>query len=490
MPFKFNYHSKEGSMSFSIGQKFPRIALCFMFELGNKRVGFFACAVEISINGQKASNKEQYFLSVSGDLVWLYHQENLIDLNTYLVHEHNHVEVSCDIFDMVKGADVTVCFSGVHEYKEDEEAHEYQYQYEDKLEIGCCTMPENLRLRETSDEQMQELSPSISSEKLEANGSMAQKNRKTRDIFSDNTIHQIKEISSLDMQLYDDRIWDPMLLECQLNNKHEKNKDNIEMEPTDHEYNSNDISVIPMEHDNMEAFYSSLHAETYISLGDTSDVSKLVYPKMSEETRKALEILKELLSKQISHLIEPTSTTSMRTTLEYLCTLIAEDDDVSMRLKSVILQLLADFTQWSCDYNDANMKLESSILVLSKLQNLEEGVVANKDQFSEVVSIESGLTGQLVYLEERMKELQEKISVVKMNISISEVARDAAVRKKRETFEEGRELKAQRDELRKRRLRLRAEQESAKVTKGYIEDEWSKIGEKFDRILKRFELDY
>lgn len=195
-----------------------------MFELGNKRVGFFACEVEISINGQKASNKKQYFLSVSGDLVWLYHQENLIDLNTYLLHEQNYVEVSCEIFDTVKGADVTVCFSGVHEYKEDEEAHEYQYQYEDKLEIECCTMPENLRLHEISDEQMQELSPSISSERLEANGSMAQKIGKTRDIFSDNTIHQIKEISSLDMQLYDDRIWDPMLLECQLSNKHEKNK--------------------------------------------------------------------------------------------------------------------------------------------------------------------------------------------------------------------------------------------------------------------------
>jgi hypothetical protein len=108
-------------MTFWIGQKFPRIALCFIFELGNKRVGFFACEVEISINGQKASNKEQYFLSVSGDLVWLYHQENLTDLNTYLLQEQNYVEVSCEIVDASKGADVTVSFCGVHEYKEDEE---------------------------------------------------------------------------------------------------------------------------------------------------------------------------------------------------------------------------------------------------------------------------------------------------------------------------------------------------------------------------------
>lgn len=55
--------------------------------------------------------------------------------------------------------------------------------------------------------------------------------------------------------------------------------------------------------------------------------------------------------------------------------------------------------------------------------------------------------------------------------------------KKRETFEEGKELKAQIDELKKQML-LRAEQESSKATKGNIKDEWSKIEEKFDRILK------
>ncbi|KAL5081229.1 hypothetical protein RYX36_009650 [Vicia faba] len=95
----------------------------------------------------------------------------------------------------------------------------------------------------------------------------------------------------------------------------------------------------------MESFYSALHAETFSPLEDTRDDSKLAYHKMSEEIKKALEILKELLSKQISHLLEPTSSTSMKTTLEYLCTLIADDDEVSMRIRSVILQLLADFTQ-------------------------------------------------------------------------------------------------------------------------------------------------
>ncbi|KAL5081230.1 hypothetical protein RYX36_009651 [Vicia faba] len=172
-------------MSFSIGQKFPRIALCLIFELGNKRIGYFACGVQIYINGQSASIREKYFFSVSGDLVWLYHQENLIDLNTYLHHEQSHVEVLCEIFGASKGADVTLYFSGVHVYKEDEEEkkpnmilstssspcnnenfdntqfsreiHEYQCQYEGNFELDCCSLPENLRLHEISDEKMQEL---------------------------------------------------------------------------------------------------------------------------------------------------------------------------------------------------------------------------------------------------------------------------------------------------------------------------------------------
>lgn len=263
---------------------------------------------------------------------------------------------------------------------------------------------------------------------------------------------------------------------------------------------SNELAVIlPLEHDkcqfdltlsddNMEAFYASLRVETYTP--DIRDDSKLVHPQMTEETKKALEILKEFLSKQFCHLLEPTSSsTSMKTTLEYLCTLF-KDDDVPMSLKSLMLQLSAEFTQWSCDYNDASMKLESSKAGLSKLQELEEGLVANKKQFSEFVSIENELGSQLVYLEERMKELEEQINAIKVNISISGVARDTTLGKKRETFEVGRVLKAQRDELRKRRPRLRAEQESAKATKAYIEDEWLKIREKFDRILDIFGFDY
>lgn len=237
-------------MSFWTGQKFPRTALCFTFGLGNKIASFFACEVQLSINGQKASTREQYFLSVSGDLEWLFHQENLMDLNTYLLHEQNHVEVSCEIIDASKDAEVTIYCCGVHEYKEDEEVkkpnlmlstssspcnatmgckcndyldstqfcrdrtRDHQCHYDDNLGIDYCSLPENFRLNEISNEQMQQLLASINPE-------MPQKKGKTTDIMPGDTIHQSKEMPSLHMHLYGDKIWDPMLLECQLDRMNE-----------------------------------------------------------------------------------------------------------------------------------------------------------------------------------------------------------------------------------------------------------------------------
>lgn len=54
----------------------------------------------------------------------------------------------------------------------------------------------------------------------------------------------------------------------------------------------------------MGAFYTTLHAEIFAlsSLRDTKADSRLAYPRMSEETKKSLEILKEFLSKQFCQL--------------------------------------------------------------------------------------------------------------------------------------------------------------------------------------------
>lgn len=63
----------------------------------------------------RAFKKVQYFLSVTSDHAWLYHQEDVMDFNTYLLHEQNYVEVSCEIIDVSKAAEVTVYCCGVHE---------------------------------------------------------------------------------------------------------------------------------------------------------------------------------------------------------------------------------------------------------------------------------------------------------------------------------------------------------------------------------------
>ncbi|CAI8593423.1 unnamed protein product [Vicia faba] len=91
----------------------------------------------------------------------------------------SHVEVFCEIFGASKGADVTLYFSGVHVYKEDEE------EKKPNMILSTSSTPSCLR------------------------------------------------------------IWDPMLLECQLNYMNEKNKDNIllsrqELEPKDHEDSRSD----------------------------------------------------------------------------------------------------------------------------------------------------------------------------------------------------------------------------------------------------------
>ncbi|MED6124984.1 hypothetical protein PIB30_064064 [Stylosanthes scabra] len=548
MQMSFNYQSEGGSMSFWIGQKFPRIALCFIFGLGNKITGFFTCEVQLSINGQKASKRVENFLSVIGDLAWLYHQD-VMDFNTYLLHEQNYVEVTCEIIDASKDAEVTVFYCGVHEYKDGEDVK-----------------TQNLRLHEIPDEQWKQHPASINAETLEGDVCMEKENRKITAIMSSDEVHQSKELPLLQLKQYDDVVWDPMLLECQLNSMndnpliaydyhpskskevgamhgalvppketgektfHNVTKEDLvsqkkvglktnnvlkepkeepevhivttDMEPELHyETTSNKLDAFPIAQntsqfdlsDNMEEFYATLNAETFalssLTSRDSRDDSKLSYPEISEETGKALEMLKEFLSEQFHQLLSSGSFSSMKAALECLSTLSA-DDDVSLCLKSLLQQLSADFDQWSCDYIDASTKLESSTAGLSMLDTLEDSLMANKNQFSEFSSIEVDVCSQLVYLEQRKKELEELLEAIKYSISISQVARDTALSKKRETFEEGRMLKDQRDQLRKQRPRLRSEQESAKATKANIEDEWSKIREKFEGILNNFGSKY
>lgn len=230
----------------------------------------------------------------------------------------------------------------------------------------------------------------------------------------------------------------------------------------------------------MDAFYASLAAEA-VALSypqDTQTNTESINTEPSEETQKALGILRDLLGKRFSLLLEPKRSKLMEDILEYLVSL-APEDGISLKAKTAILQISRGFTQWGLDYNDASLKLESASAEISRVDELKEGLEANVREFREAEDLENVIWSRLDYLEERKKQLEEEIKAVKAEIADFSSAREDVAKRKRQVFENGRMLKAQRDDLRNKVPRLRAEQEWAKITQAYIEDEWSKIGQQF-----------
>lgn len=235
--------------------------------------------------------------------------------------------------------------------------------------------------------------------------------------------------------------------------------------------------------DEMEAFYASLDAEAsfLVPFRDIMAVSELATNnKPSEETKKALKIFEECLTKDFSDLLESKEYNTMKSALDYLSGLSA-NDGVTVEMRSMIMEVSREFTHCSCDYSNASMKMEITKSSMMKADELEDGIEANKKHFREMVFLENDLHSQLVYLEERKKELEEQINVIKANISASESAKKKATNRKREIFEEGKMLKAQRDELREQGSCLRDEWELAKRIQEHIRAEWSKLGEKLKK---------
>ena len=240
----------------------------------------------------------------------------------------------------------------------------------------------------------------------------------------------------------------------------------------------------------MEAFYAVLDDEiSVVSLtNDSIVVSELANKRPSEETKKALKTLQDYVTKDFSALLGPNEYSTMKDTLEYLTNLPAEDA-ISVEIRSLIIQVSRQFTHWSKDYTCENKKIESTTAKLLKADELEKGLEANKTHFKEVVCMENDLCNELVYLEERKRELEEQINAVKANIYASEAAKNMATERKREIFGEAKILKAQRDELREQVPHLRDEQELAKKIQSNIRDEWSKLGEKFSYRLRHEKID-
>ncbi|XP_014505989.1 uncharacterized protein LOC106765771 [Vigna radiata var. radiata] len=234
----------------------------------------------------------------------------------------------------------------------------------------------------------------------------------------------------------------------------------------------------------MKAFYASLDAETSVMSPsqDTTVVTELSNSTPSEETKKALKTLQDLLSKDFTDLLHTGQSGTIKSSIEYLAKLSA-DDGISAEMRLLILEVSREFTRWSCDYNDANRKIESANANILKADKLEENLEANKKEFKEVSSLENELSNQLSCLEKRKKELEEQINAIKANISVFQSAKVTSTKRKREAFEEAKILKAQRDELKEQVPHLKNELEVAKKNQAHIRAEWSKLGEKFNKSL-------
>ncbi|KAI4351977.1 hypothetical protein L6164_006274 [Bauhinia variegata] len=185
---------------------------------------------------------------------------------------------------------------------------------------------------------------------------------------------------------------------------------------------------------NMEAFYASIEAES--SALPLPQNSVINWP--SEQTQKRVQDLQDLLSRSFSFLLQPRWSENLKNVLDYLINLMPEDG-ISLRMRALMLNLSKSFSQWSLDYKDASLKLESTSKTLSHFENLQVCLKSNAKEFREVEKSEIEL--------QRMKII----------------------------FENGERIKAERDSLRNKVPRLEAEKNGAKMTQANIEHEWSNL---------------
>ncbi|KAI4357307.1 hypothetical protein L6164_001266 [Bauhinia variegata] len=237
---------------------------------------------------------------------------------------------------------------------------------------------------------------------------------------------------------------------------------------------------ITVTQENMEAFYTSIEADSStlpLAENTSTNIGSVIIPP-SEETKKALQILQDLVTKKFFFFLNPGRTGFMKNVLDYLLNL-SPDDGISLRMKFVIMQLSRSFRQWSLDYNDASLKLESATANQSSIVKLEECLSANVKEFREAAMLESEASSKLANLEAKKRELEDQINAIEENIADCKLARDAAAKRKRQAFENGRTLKSEKDDLKNRVPSLREEQEWAKLTQENIECEWSKLAKQF-----------
>ncbi|KAI4357281.1 hypothetical protein L6164_001241 [Bauhinia variegata] len=166
--------------------------------------------------------------------------------------------------------------------------------------------------------------------------------------------------------------------------------------------------------ENMEAFYASIDADSSalpLAENTSTNIGSVIIPPC-EETQKALQILQDLVTKKFSLLLHPGRTGIVKNVLDHLLSL-SPDDGISLRMKFVIMQLSRSFRQWSLDYNDASLKLESATANQSSIVKLEERLAANVKEFREAAMLESEAISKLANLEAKKRELEDQINSIK-----------------------------------------------------------------------------
>ncbi|MED6120214.1 hypothetical protein PIB30_019007 [Stylosanthes scabra] len=202
----------------------------------------------------------------------------------------------------------------------------------------------------------------------------------------------------------------------------------------------------------MEEFYASLDAETDV----------VPFPP-NEETREALKRVQDLITNNndASVFLDAQHCSNMKTSLDYLSNLSSSDDGLSEGMRALVSEASRVFTHCSRDYVEASTKIESTASELMKAKELEADLEDNKNQFKEVLALEKEL-------------LQRQINTTNSNMTR---------KRKRDIFEEGKKLKTQMENLKKKVPHLQHEHDLAKQTQAKINVEWSHLREKFEKIV-------
>ena len=121
IPKWFNHWSHGSSISFSIGQKFPSIALCVALNVKRKDNGPFVyqgfhCSIYLFINGFEERLASCTFVLDSSNFLWFHYlsvRDNL--LKRIILGDRNDVTLRCKISNNHRrAAEVTIRRCGVH----------------------------------------------------------------------------------------------------------------------------------------------------------------------------------------------------------------------------------------------------------------------------------------------------------------------------------------------------------------------------------------